>query len=298
MIDLKLDKLLTKEKLTILQLSEETGISRSTLNSMVNGSTKGIQFTTLDTLCNFFRCDVNDLIEFTPTVEMPELHSIAVGKVTDNVYSVLFIYTYTDKNGLKEIGLSLDIEITKASHATKIVFSAMIASQPTINDVLNRPSFTKKREPKEVRALTREYEKKILPTLDKERLNSVVRHYNLAVENWDELENELKSIKNHVTFSYSMNIPITNFFEVPYVTDLIYNDVSTNNENLINQILEEKDQLIQYQTSKVTVTCSISKNNVSESPFINKDDELNIRTKFWPVRKFRDDIQYKTIKQF
>lgn len=50
------------KKLSINKLSTETGISRPTLTSMVNGESKGIQFDTLEKLMNYFNVSLGDLL--------------------------------------------------------------------------------------------------------------------------------------------------------------------------------------------------------------------------------------------
>lgn len=56
----------TKKIKSIRQLSEETGISRLSLTKLYNGDAKGIEFSTLNTLCNFFNCSIEDIIEHVP----------------------------------------------------------------------------------------------------------------------------------------------------------------------------------------------------------------------------------------
>ena len=51
---------------SIRQLSIETGISRLSLTKMYDGEAKGIEYSTLETLCEFFHCDLGDLLEYIP----------------------------------------------------------------------------------------------------------------------------------------------------------------------------------------------------------------------------------------
>ena len=48
---------------TISELSERTKISRQTLTSMKNGNIKRLHLSTVYTLCTFFDCGIDDLIE-------------------------------------------------------------------------------------------------------------------------------------------------------------------------------------------------------------------------------------------
>ncbi len=69
MIKIKLKQLLADrafqgEKISLLQLAERTGISRSTLNRIAN--TPGYSTTTenLDKICKSLRCQLQDLAEY------------------------------------------------------------------------------------------------------------------------------------------------------------------------------------------------------------------------------------------
>ena len=53
MIRNRLSILLAERELTATEVSKETGISRTTLSSLVNNSGEGIQFKTLETICRF-----------------------------------------------------------------------------------------------------------------------------------------------------------------------------------------------------------------------------------------------------
>lgn len=47
---------------SINKLSEETGISRPTLTRIYNGESDRIEMGTIQTLCDYFKCDVGDLM--------------------------------------------------------------------------------------------------------------------------------------------------------------------------------------------------------------------------------------------
>lgn len=49
-------------KVNMKDIHEATGISRTTISNLYNENSKGIQFDTLDKLCNFFNCDVGELL--------------------------------------------------------------------------------------------------------------------------------------------------------------------------------------------------------------------------------------------
>lgn len=64
MVKFKLKDVMKKRNVNIGQLSEMTGLHRNGISKMVNGKSKGIEFPTLDKLCDALECDVTDLIEY------------------------------------------------------------------------------------------------------------------------------------------------------------------------------------------------------------------------------------------
>lgn len=66
MIKIKLKQSMEDYGVTISELSEFTGIARSTLTPLANNpnTVKGIQIDTIDTLCDFFGIGIDDLLEF------------------------------------------------------------------------------------------------------------------------------------------------------------------------------------------------------------------------------------------
>lgn len=76
MIYSKLSNLMKEKRLTITQLANDTGISRTTLTSLFHNTGNGIQFDTLNVLCKYFNISINELLVFVPyTVEI-ELEDI------------------------------------------------------------------------------------------------------------------------------------------------------------------------------------------------------------------------------
>lgn len=67
MITIKLKQVMSEYGITITDLSDSTGIARSTLTPLVNkpDQVKGIKIDTLDTLCDFFGVSVGDIIQFS-----------------------------------------------------------------------------------------------------------------------------------------------------------------------------------------------------------------------------------------
>ncbi|UFH65054.1 helix-turn-helix transcriptional regulator [Clostridium cadaveris] len=66
MIRCNLSVLLAERNIKITQISNDTGISRTTLTSISNNYAKGLQFDTLNTLCNYLKITPNQLISYIP----------------------------------------------------------------------------------------------------------------------------------------------------------------------------------------------------------------------------------------
>lgn len=66
MIRCNLSILLAERNLKITQVSKDTGISRTTLTSLSNNYSQGIQFDTVNTLCNYLRINPEQLISYIP----------------------------------------------------------------------------------------------------------------------------------------------------------------------------------------------------------------------------------------
>ncbi|MBR2526288.1 helix-turn-helix transcriptional regulator [bacterium] len=66
MISNKLSEILGRKRINKAELSRLSGISYSSIKNIYYNKTKGIEFETLNKLCNFLECTPNDLFEFTP----------------------------------------------------------------------------------------------------------------------------------------------------------------------------------------------------------------------------------------
>jgi len=65
MIKSNLHKFMGEKKIkSILQLHNETGISRRALTNLYDDKFKAVDTATLITLCEFFQCDVGDLLYY------------------------------------------------------------------------------------------------------------------------------------------------------------------------------------------------------------------------------------------
>jgi DNA-binding Xre family transcriptional regulator len=59
-----------EKPITLRQISRDTGIAISTLMLLNTGASKGIQFDTLGTLCDYLDCGPSDLLRRAPSAEL------------------------------------------------------------------------------------------------------------------------------------------------------------------------------------------------------------------------------------
>lgn len=69
MIRNKFSGLLGEKMLKISTVSRATGISRTTLTNLYFKRGRGIEFETLNKLCEYLECNVDDLFEYVEDVE-------------------------------------------------------------------------------------------------------------------------------------------------------------------------------------------------------------------------------------
>lgn len=62
MIKINLRVLMAIHNINITDIHEATGLSRTTISNLKHGYATGISFYTLSKLCNFFNCDVGELL--------------------------------------------------------------------------------------------------------------------------------------------------------------------------------------------------------------------------------------------
>lgn len=63
-IQVHLDELLVKRKMTQVELSEKTGIHAVNISKLKNGHVKGIKFDTLTAICRELDCQPGDLLTY------------------------------------------------------------------------------------------------------------------------------------------------------------------------------------------------------------------------------------------
>lgn len=65
MINNNLAILMAKRKVKISEVSKETKLSRTTLTELYYGREKGILYSTLNTICTYFSCNIEDFLIFS-----------------------------------------------------------------------------------------------------------------------------------------------------------------------------------------------------------------------------------------
>jgi putative transcriptional regulator len=68
-IDSRISEILGRRRESITDLSRGTGISYATCHALYHGTSKMINFETLDRLCRYFDCQPGDLYAYLPQGE-------------------------------------------------------------------------------------------------------------------------------------------------------------------------------------------------------------------------------------
>ncbi len=63
-IEIRLDVMMAKRKMSLTDLSEKIGISITNLSLLKTGKVKGIRFGTLDAICRELECQPGDILEY------------------------------------------------------------------------------------------------------------------------------------------------------------------------------------------------------------------------------------------
>lgn len=64
MIEIELDVMLVKRKMTSLELAEKIGITQANLSILKTGKAKAIRFSTLEAICRVLQCQPGDIIKY------------------------------------------------------------------------------------------------------------------------------------------------------------------------------------------------------------------------------------------
>lgn len=63
-IKVDLETILKEKNMTAKELSQKVGITESNLSLLRTGNVKGVRFNTLNKICYYLECDVNDILYF------------------------------------------------------------------------------------------------------------------------------------------------------------------------------------------------------------------------------------------
>ncbi|MFC0560811.1 helix-turn-helix domain-containing protein [Halalkalibacter alkalisediminis] len=64
MIQVNLDLMLAKRKMSLTELTNRVGITFSNLSILKNGKAKAIRFSTLEDICRELECQPGDILEY------------------------------------------------------------------------------------------------------------------------------------------------------------------------------------------------------------------------------------------
>lgn len=64
MIEIELDIMLAKRRMTSLELAEKIGITQANLSILKTGKAKAIRFSTLEAICKALDCQPGDIIKY------------------------------------------------------------------------------------------------------------------------------------------------------------------------------------------------------------------------------------------
>ena len=120
MIISKLKVKLAEKNLKISRVYNDTKISRSTLTALADNQTKGIQYDTLNKLCQYLRLQPEDLFSYTPYDFDINVDIIKVKNAKDFYLSDDFSKKYI---GYGDIELSLFINVSDIKNQFSIEFS-------------------------------------------------------------------------------------------------------------------------------------------------------------------------------
>ena len=66
MIIIKLYDLVWRHKVRGYQIAEATGLSTATISKLMKGEHIDVKLSTINKLCEFFKCDLAEMIEYQP----------------------------------------------------------------------------------------------------------------------------------------------------------------------------------------------------------------------------------------
>jgi len=66
MINVNLDVMMAKRKITHAELAMRMGITSANLSILKNNKGKAVRFSTLDAICRILECQPGDILEYVP----------------------------------------------------------------------------------------------------------------------------------------------------------------------------------------------------------------------------------------
>ena len=63
-IQVHIDVMLAKRKMSVTQLAEQVGITLANISILKNGKAKAVKFSTLEQICKALDCQPGDLLEY------------------------------------------------------------------------------------------------------------------------------------------------------------------------------------------------------------------------------------------
>ena len=65
-IEVNLDVMLAKRKMSMTELSEKVGITMANLSILKTGKAKAVRFSTLESICEALDCQPGDILSYKP----------------------------------------------------------------------------------------------------------------------------------------------------------------------------------------------------------------------------------------
>ncbi|MDB5053923.1 MAG: helix-turn-helix protein [Bacilli bacterium] len=124
MIKCNLAVLMAERKMSIQDVADKTGLSRTTISALVNENGKGIQFDTMDDLCELLKVTPGDLFSFA---SIKTDFSIYAGEFNDEK-----VYGDEEGNAI-EIVRSYDLTIHTKVKSDLSIFEGHISAELEIN---------------------------------------------------------------------------------------------------------------------------------------------------------------------
>lgn len=81
MIKIHLSRMMGERKLKISDVARETGLNRNTIRLLYHETASRVDLDAINRLCQFFNCQVGDLLEFVPDENSDTRDNTQNGKV-------------------------------------------------------------------------------------------------------------------------------------------------------------------------------------------------------------------------